>query len=281
MARGAIPASPRASSRSSLPFSQTEKLYGHGFELIALHSAHTIPIIATACKATSSEHAVIRLFDSNTWKTIPGQQPLEGHALTITSLKFSRDDRWLLSTSRDRTWRLFERRGGELTCLRVREVGGSATDVGSLNKQTHTYQLHQPSRTLVSSGMAAGPPTIPSSPRPRETRRFVSAIFVEASRSLTRSVPTGQGLDTALSISVSSRVVLRRDAEVRGSSHCRRRGRSTRTEVHLLLVFSTETALLILLVSSTARTFSLSASRTERSAFSPPRSPSRHLGPRS
>ncbi|ORY89477.1 WD40-repeat-containing domain protein [Leucosporidium creatinivorum] len=90
---------------------ETEKLYGHGFELIALHSAHALPIIATACKATSSEHAVIRLFDSNTWKPIPGQQPLEGHALTITSLKFSRDDRWLLSTSRDRTWRLFERRG--------------------------------------------------------------------------------------------------------------------------------------------------------------------------
>lgn len=124
---------PLLSSLAHCYYSQTEKLYGHGFELIAVCSAHSLPIIATACKATSAEHAVIRLYDSTTWKPISGQAPLAGHALTITSLRFSRDDRWLLSTSRDRTWRLFERVDGEwalCVCTRgERAERGISTDI--------------------------------------------------------------------------------------------------------------------------------------------------------
>ncbi|KAM0747952.1 WD40 repeat-like protein [Meredithblackwellia eburnea MCA 4105] len=89
---------------------ETEKLYGHGYEIIAVAAARTLPIIATACKATTPEHAVIRLYEAETWK--PVGKILEGHQLTITSMRFSRDDRWLLSVSRDRTWRLFERVDG-------------------------------------------------------------------------------------------------------------------------------------------------------------------------
>jgi WD40 repeat protein len=96
---------------------QTEKLYGHGFEIIALAAAHQSPVIATACKATSPEHAVIRLYDTKSWK--PVGSILAGHALTITSMKFSSNDRWLLSVSRDRTWRLFEKAGGASLVGRV------------------------------------------------------------------------------------------------------------------------------------------------------------------
>ncbi|GAA5940941.1 Elongator subunit ELP2 [Sporobolomyces koalae] len=89
---------------------ETEKLYGHSFELVTLCSAHKSPIIASACKATLPSHALIRLFDTRTWQPVRTEGGvLEGHSLTITKVEFSRDDKWLLSVSRDRTWRLYER----------------------------------------------------------------------------------------------------------------------------------------------------------------------------
>ncbi|BGP16559.1 Elongator subunit elp2 [Rhodosporidiobolus nylandii] len=91
---------------------ETEKLYGPPFELVAVASAHTSPLLATACKATLPEHAVIRLFNTDTWRAV--DDVLAGHSLTVTRLAFSpgedgRRDRWLLSVGRDRTWRVFER----------------------------------------------------------------------------------------------------------------------------------------------------------------------------
>jgi len=50
---------------------------------------------------------VIRLFDTATWKQLG--LTLRGHALTITKIRFSHNDQWLLSVSRDRTWRLWEK----------------------------------------------------------------------------------------------------------------------------------------------------------------------------
>ncbi|GAA5904082.1 hypothetical protein JCM6882_003820 [Rhodosporidiobolus microsporus] len=96
---------------------ETEKLYGHSFELVAVASAHTTPLIATACKATLPDHAVIRLYNTDTWR--PVGDVLTGHALTITRLAFSSGeedltrDRWLLSVGRDRTWRIYERDEGK------------------------------------------------------------------------------------------------------------------------------------------------------------------------
>lgn len=90
---------------------QIEKLYGHGYEIISLAAGHQTSIIAVACKATSAEHAVIRLYDTKTWK--PSGNILDGHALTITSICFSSDDRFLLSVSRDRSWRLYEKVEGK------------------------------------------------------------------------------------------------------------------------------------------------------------------------
>lgn len=54
---------------------------------------------------------MIRLYSTTTWKQTGA--PLAGHQLTITSIQFSPDDRWVLSVSRDRSWRVWERKEGE------------------------------------------------------------------------------------------------------------------------------------------------------------------------
>ncbi len=58
------------------------------------------------CKSTNAEHAVVRVYDTETYK--PFGQPLQGHILTVTRVAFSPDDRHILTVSRDRSWRLFE-----------------------------------------------------------------------------------------------------------------------------------------------------------------------------
>ncbi|KAL9031415.1 MAG: hypothetical protein Q9196_000564 [Gyalolechia fulgens] len=86
---------------------ESEKLYGHGYEISAVASNNDGSIIATACKASSLDHAVIRLFETRDWRAL--KPPLTAHSLTVTSLRFSSDDRYLLSTGRDRQWAVFER----------------------------------------------------------------------------------------------------------------------------------------------------------------------------
>lgn len=92
-------------------FPEHEKLYGHGHEISAVASSHSGALIATACRASSLEHAVIRLYDAKTWLEV--RPALKAHTLTVTSLSWSPDDRFLLSTGRDRQWVVFgrERRG--------------------------------------------------------------------------------------------------------------------------------------------------------------------------
>ncbi|OAX77930.1 hypothetical protein ACJ72_07765, partial [Emergomyces africanus] len=86
-----------------------EKLYGHGYEISALATSHDATLIATACKASSLDHAVIRLYDAaaTTWHEI--RPPLAAHSLTITCLRFSADDEHLLSVGRDRQWAVWRR----------------------------------------------------------------------------------------------------------------------------------------------------------------------------
>ncbi|OJD15323.1 hypothetical protein AJ78_04407 [Emergomyces pasteurianus Ep9510] len=86
-----------------------EKLYGHGYEISALATSHDATLIATACKASSLDHAVIRLYDAaaTTWHEI--RPPLTAHSLTITCLRFSADDEFLLSVGRDRQWAVWRR----------------------------------------------------------------------------------------------------------------------------------------------------------------------------
>ncbi|TFK43596.1 WD40-repeat-containing domain protein [Crucibulum laeve] len=84
---------------------EVEKIFGHGYESITLGVSNSRRFIATACKATSPEHAVIRVYDTATYKQIG--QPLQGHTLSVTRIAFSPDDKLVLSVSRDRSWRLF------------------------------------------------------------------------------------------------------------------------------------------------------------------------------
>jgi len=86
---------------------EREKLYGHGHEISAVAASHDGIIVATACKATSTEHAVIRIFETSGWHEI--KPPLKAHSLSVTCLRFSPDDQLLLSVSRDRQWTVFER----------------------------------------------------------------------------------------------------------------------------------------------------------------------------
>ena len=84
-----------------------EKLYGHGYEISAVAASHDGSLVATACKASSIDHAVIRIYECARWREM--KPPLIMHSLTVTSLQFSPDDQYLLSVGRDRTLAVFRR----------------------------------------------------------------------------------------------------------------------------------------------------------------------------
>lgn len=93
---------------------EIEKLYGHGYELSCLAASHNGKLIASACRASSLNHAVIRIFETDRWTEL--RPPLAVHTLTATRLRFSpRDDRYLLSVGRDRQWAVFERKNKKTT----------------------------------------------------------------------------------------------------------------------------------------------------------------------
>lgn len=86
---------------------EMEKLYGHGYEISCLAASHDGKLIASACKASSINHAVIRIFETEKWTEL--RPPLVAHSLTATRLRFSSNDKYLLSVGRDRQWAIFER----------------------------------------------------------------------------------------------------------------------------------------------------------------------------
>jgi len=130
---------------------ENEKLYGHGYEISAVAVSHDRSLIATACKASSIDHAVIRLYDTKReWREI--KPSLTAHSLTITSLAFSDNDKYLLSVGRDRQWAVFKR--GE---------DGVTFSIFKSNPKAH-------SRMILGAAWA------PSSPSPKQ------AIFATAGR---------------------------------------------------------------------------------------------------
>lgn len=94
-------------SRATL-WPETEKLYGHGYELSCLAASRSGKLIASACRASSVNHAVVRLFETERWTEI--RPPLAAHTLTATRVRFAPDDEMLLSVGRDRQWVVWQRR---------------------------------------------------------------------------------------------------------------------------------------------------------------------------
>ncbi|KAL9121725.1 MAG: hypothetical protein Q9187_001719 [Circinaria calcarea] len=86
---------------------EREKLYGHGYEISTVAASHNGSVVATACKASSIEHAAIRLYDTRQWREV--RAPMLVHSLTVTCLRFSEDDQFLLSAGRDRQLAVFIR----------------------------------------------------------------------------------------------------------------------------------------------------------------------------
>lgn len=112
---------------------EVEKLYGHGYEISALAASHDGSLVATACKATSIDHAVIRIFETASWHEV--KPPLTAHTLTVARLRFSSDDVMLLSVGRDRQWAVFQRES---------DAGGKKKDGYNLleaNLKGHTRMI--------------------------------------------------------------------------------------------------------------------------------------------
>ncbi|CAF0711829.1 unnamed protein product [Brachionus calyciflorus] len=92
---------------------ETQKLYGHGYEIFSVAVDPNTKLIASACKASKPEHAGIILWQEqmiNNQTSFKQYATLNGHELTIVQMKFSNNGNYLLSVSRDRSWKLFERK---------------------------------------------------------------------------------------------------------------------------------------------------------------------------
>ncbi|KAF2865414.1 WD40-repeat-containing domain protein [Massariosphaeria phaeospora] len=101
---------------------ETEKLYGHGYEISAVATSNDGTLVATACRASSVDHAVIRLYDTKEWLEV--KPPLKAHSLTVTALQFSYDGTYLLSVGRDRQWVLWERNADSVYTLKFSNPKG-------------------------------------------------------------------------------------------------------------------------------------------------------------
>ncbi|KAG1874502.1 WD40-repeat-containing domain protein [Suillus subalutaceus] len=66
---------------------EIEKVFGHGYESITISASNSLDLLATACRATSPQHAVIRVYTTTGYQ--PFGVPLEGHSLTVTRIAFS------------------------------------------------------------------------------------------------------------------------------------------------------------------------------------------------
>ncbi|KAI8887665.1 WD40 repeat-like protein [Backusella circina FSU 941] len=81
--------------------------YGHLYEIMSVDVSSDGKYVASTCKASTPEHAVVRLFDTEKWKE--AKNGINAHTLTATRVRFSHNGRWLLSVSRDRLWSISER----------------------------------------------------------------------------------------------------------------------------------------------------------------------------
>lgn len=111
--------------RQRLHWPESHKLYGHGNELICVTSSTQGDILASscACKTQNQYQAGIRIWDTKDWKEV---NELSGHSLTVTSLEFSHNDKYLLSGSRGRS-----------LCIHKREEGSFDFKLAFSNLKAH------------------------------------------------------------------------------------------------------------------------------------------------
>eukprot|EP00189_Rhodosorus_marinus_P009004 CAMPEP_0184755036 /NCGR_PEP_ID=MMETSP0315-20130426/44944_1 /TAXON_ID=101924 /ORGANISM="Rhodosorus marinus, Strain UTEX LB 2760" /LENGTH=629 /DNA_ID=CAMNT_0027234497 /DNA_START=27 /DNA_END=1916 /DNA_ORIENTATION=- len=83
------------------------KLYAHGNDLSCVASSPDGLILATAANAKLRQQAAIVIWDLLSRSK---RQELEGHDLTVTAMVFSEDCNFLVSVSRDRSFRVYENR---------------------------------------------------------------------------------------------------------------------------------------------------------------------------
>ncbi|XP_015786835.1 elongator complex protein 2-like [Tetranychus urticae] len=85
---------------------EIQKLYGHSYEIFTTTCNKERTLLATACKASKADSANMILWDIRCdFKKL---QELHFHNLTITQIRFSPNDKYIVSVSRDRTWCLYE-----------------------------------------------------------------------------------------------------------------------------------------------------------------------------
>ncbi|WWC69248.1 uncharacterized protein I206_103185 [Kwoniella pini CBS 10737] len=85
---------------------EIEKIYGHGYELVCVASSYDGKLIATSSKSTNLEHSGIRIYNTKNFESFGNI--LQGHNLTVTRIQFSLNNKFILSCSRDRSWRIFK-----------------------------------------------------------------------------------------------------------------------------------------------------------------------------
>lgn len=102
-------------SRTLWPESQ--KLYGHAFEIFCLAASHKGDCAASACKAKQEKYSDIIIWqiiqneaDSSKQQSSVPACKLQGFQhLTVVQMEFSKNDMWLLACTRDRQVLLFKR----------------------------------------------------------------------------------------------------------------------------------------------------------------------------
>ncbi|TIC17714.1 WD40 repeat-like protein [Wallemia mellicola] len=117
---------------------ESNKLFGHGYELFSIAAAHHSSLLATACKSQSAKHAVVRITDAI--KGVHYGNPLEGHALTVTRIQFSPDDQLILSLKPSSFTTIFRRMS---TGREVYIAAAQRTPIASINGALATVTAPQ------------------------------------------------------------------------------------------------------------------------------------------
>lgn len=76
---------------------ETNKLYGHSYEVITVEASHKGDIFASSGSARNEKYAQIFIWSISSNNVL---QKLDGHILTVVQIRFSEDDQMILSVSR-------------------------------------------------------------------------------------------------------------------------------------------------------------------------------------